>query len=168
MRIWSLHPKYLDARGLVALWREGLLAQAVLSEKTRGYVHHPQLLRFRNQRSPIGSIAAYLSVVHEEAASRGYEFVAKKISRARSFGQIEVTRGQIHFEWRHLMRKLKTRDPRRYDLLKTLKRQEPHPLFKLVRGNVERWEKGATSLKKPSRRQRQKSAKLHDDGAYRR
>jgi hypothetical protein len=31
-RIWSLHPKYLDARGLVALWREGLLAQAVLTK----------------------------------------------------------------------------------------------------------------------------------------
>ncbi|HEU5178767.1 MAG TPA: pyrimidine dimer DNA glycosylase/endonuclease V, partial [Burkholderiales bacterium] len=30
MRLWSLHPKYLDARGLVALWREALLAQAVL------------------------------------------------------------------------------------------------------------------------------------------
>jgi hypothetical protein len=43
MRLWSLHPQYLDPQGLVALWREALLAQAVLRGKTRGYKHHPQL-----------------------------------------------------------------------------------------------------------------------------
>jgi len=47
MRLWSLHPAYLDARGLGALWREGLLAQAVLRGKTRGYRSHPQLERWR-------------------------------------------------------------------------------------------------------------------------
>ncbi|WP_368086417.1 pyrimidine dimer DNA glycosylase/endonuclease V [Nitrosomonas sp. Nm34] len=26
MRLWSIHPKYLDAKGLLALWREGLQA----------------------------------------------------------------------------------------------------------------------------------------------
>ena len=36
MRLWSLHPRYLDAKGLVALWREGLLAQAVLKGQTKG------------------------------------------------------------------------------------------------------------------------------------
>jgi hypothetical protein len=33
MRLWSLHPEYLDANGLVALWREALLAQAFLQGK---------------------------------------------------------------------------------------------------------------------------------------
>jgi hypothetical protein len=33
MRIWSLHPKYLDSKGLVALWRESLLAKNVLRDK---------------------------------------------------------------------------------------------------------------------------------------
>lgn len=37
MRIWSLHPSYLDAKGLVALWRETLLAQKVLLGATVGY-----------------------------------------------------------------------------------------------------------------------------------
>ena len=37
MRLWTLHPKYLDPQGLVALWREALLARAVLQGKTRGY-----------------------------------------------------------------------------------------------------------------------------------
>ena len=27
MRIWTLHPEYLDGRGLTALWRETLLAR---------------------------------------------------------------------------------------------------------------------------------------------
>lgn len=48
MRIWSLHPKYLDTKGLVALWRETLLAQHVLSGKTKRYKNHPQLARFKN------------------------------------------------------------------------------------------------------------------------
>jgi hypothetical protein len=72
MRLWSVHPKYLDSRGLVALWREALLAQAVLRGRTNGYVHHPQLQRFRAQPSPLGAIADYLRGVHLEAVRRGY------------------------------------------------------------------------------------------------
>jgi len=30
MRLWSIHPKYLDRQGLLAVWRESLLAQSVL------------------------------------------------------------------------------------------------------------------------------------------
>jgi hypothetical protein len=41
---------YLDGRGLVALWREALLAQAVLRGRTRGY-RHPQLARFRSREN---------------------------------------------------------------------------------------------------------------------
>ena len=41
MRLWTLHPQYLDPRGLVALWREALLAQKVLLGRTRGYRAHP-------------------------------------------------------------------------------------------------------------------------------
>ena len=59
MRLWSIHPKYLDARGLVALWREGLLAQKVLKGETRGYINHPQLNRFNSKRDPIGAIGRY-------------------------------------------------------------------------------------------------------------
>nr|WP_243687290.1 pyrimidine dimer DNA glycosylase/endonuclease V [Methanobacterium formicicum] len=59
MRLWSLHPKYLDVKGLVALWREGLLARAVLKGKTKGYTNHPQLIRFKNQKKS-GSFPGYL------------------------------------------------------------------------------------------------------------
>ncbi len=46
MRLWLIPPKYLDCKGLVALWREGFLAKKVLSNQTRGYKNYPQLLRF--------------------------------------------------------------------------------------------------------------------------
>ena len=111
MRLWSVHPKYLDARGLVAQWREGLLAQAVLRGRTNGYRHHPQLQRFRAQPSPLGAIADYLRGVHAEAVNRGYAFAARKISPARASGVIAVTRGQLMHEWSHLMAKLAIRDP---------------------------------------------------------
>jgi hypothetical protein len=140
VRLWSLHPKYLDAKGLVALWREGLLAQAVLRGRTQGYARHPQLWRFRESASPVGSIADYLRVVHAEAARRGYAFAARKISRARAHGRMTVSRAQLLFEWRHLLEK---RDPKRRVELGTVKRPRAHPLFRVVGGGIARWEKGA-------------------------
>ena len=141
MRLWSLHPKYLDVRGLVALWREALLAQAVLKGETKGYVHHPQLLRFREQHSSVGSIAEYLRAVHAEAASRGYCFARGKISRSRADGRLTVTRGQLDFEWDHLREKLRKRDPERLASLASVQRPRPHPLFRVVRGDVASWER---------------------------
>ena len=145
MRIWSLHPKYLDARGLVALWREGLLAQAVLAGATKGYVHHPQLIRFRAQSSPLGTMAQYLRAVHAEAEERGYSFARAKINRTGTHERLTVTRAQLDFEWQHLLRKLKMRDPERYAALESLKAPRPHPLFRVVRGPVASWEKGDTT-----------------------
>lgn len=155
MRIWSLHPKYLDARGLVALWREGLLAQAVLKGETKGYVHHPQLLRFQEQSSPVSFIAEYLRGVHAEAVNRDYRFAAGKISRSRAPGRLTVTRGQLEFEWHHLMEKLGTRDPKWQARLATVKIPQAHPLFRIVCGNVAKWEKGTPLPDRPLRRTRQ-------------
>ena len=152
MRIWSLHPKYLDAKGLVALWREALLAQAVLRGRTRGYKHHPQLLRFRAHASPVGCIGEYLRSVHEDAANRGYSFAAERITPARASGRLTVTRGQLECEWQHLLKKLRSRDPKRLTELRKIKRPKPHPLFRVVRGDVAPWEKGAVRLPKPLRR----------------
>lgn len=143
MRIWSLHPQYLDSRGLVAVWRETLLAQAVLRGQTRGYKHHPQLNRFQARKSPVGSIARYLRGVCAEAQSRGYNFAAEKIAGARDAGTIPVTRGQIEYEWRHLMAKLEVRDPERRLSYAKIKIPETHPLFRVVPGPVAPWEKVA-------------------------
>ncbi|MGO8837448.1 MAG: pyrimidine dimer DNA glycosylase/endonuclease V [Limisphaerales bacterium] len=141
MRLWTLHPKYLDARGLVALWREALLAQKVLSGATRGYRHHPQLFRFAGQKNPPAVLAAYLAAVHREAVRRNYRFNASKIGRRRVRGRLPETRGQLLYEWRHLKRKLKQRDPGWYRDLAAVKAPLPHPLFRIVPGTVRDWEK---------------------------
>jgi len=137
----------------VALWREALLAQAVLRGKTKGYRHHPQLLRFRAHSSPVGCVGEYLRAVHAEAATRGYRFAAERITPAKALGRLTVTREQLEFEWRHLLEKLRVRDPARLIELSKVKRPTPHPLFRVVRGSVASWERG-TASHKPLRRTR--------------
>ena len=141
MRLWTLHPKHLDAKGLVALWREALLAQKVLRGETRGYKNHPQLLRFARTKNPPATLAAYLKAVHNEAARRGYHFDATKIGARRARGKLTETRGQLHYEWLHLKRKLKKRDPARLREAAALKIPAAHPLFKIAPGKVREWEK---------------------------
>jgi Pyrimidine dimer DNA glycosylase len=141
MRLWTLHPKYLDARGLVALWREALLAQKVLRGATRGYRHHPQLLRFSETKNPTAALAAYLKAVHRESVQRGYNFDGSKIGARHDRGKILETRGQLLYEWSHLKRKLKQRDPKRHREFAAVKNPKPHPLFKIIPGKVRAWEK---------------------------
>jgi hypothetical protein len=140
MRLWSLHPKYLDAKGLVALWREALLAQRVLRGRTRGYRRHPQLERFRSSRDPLASIAVYLRHVHGEAMRRGYRFDARKIGRKRTTSRIRCSEGQVLYEWDHLKEKLRRRDRAKYREVLGVSSPDPHPLFRIVRGDRERWE----------------------------
>ena len=141
MRLWSLHPKYLDTQGLLALWREGLLAQKVLQGKTKGYKNHPQLERFKVQKNPVSAIAAYLKEVWREARRRGYQFDAAKIAAHRKGAPIPVTRGQLEYEYAWLCSKLKTRDPVRYKEAILVKSIAVHPNFKRVAGPVAAWER---------------------------
>ena len=140
MRLWSVHPKYLDAKGLVALWREGLLAKAVLEGKTRGYRSHPQLVRFREHEEPVAAINAYLYALLEEAQSRGYRFDATKLDPCIGVSNIEVSSGQLRYEWRHLLSKLRLRDPERFQTLCGIEQPDPHPLIRVVPGEIEGWE----------------------------
>ena len=141
MRLWSLHPRYLDSKGLVALWREGLLAQAVLEGKTRGYRSHPQLTRFRDSRQPVASVQRYLRHVLREAVRRGYGFDRQKIGHAPGRPVLKVSRGQLQYELAHLKAKLRTRDPAMYRALRGVTVPQPHPLFVVVPGGVETLEK---------------------------
>jgi hypothetical protein len=145
MRLWSLHPKYLDQKGLVALWREALLAQAVLSGETHSYKHHPQLRRFAESPAPRKYIATYLRSVQVEATRRGYRFDAKKIGRGGKLPRLIVTAGQLKYEWQHLRRKLRTRDPARLKEMRSVRLPEPHPLFRVTAGGIADWEVGARS-----------------------
>lgn len=140
MRLWTIHPRYLDSQGLVALWREGLLAQAVLRNRTRGYRHHPQLIRFKAERAPRAAIGAYLRAVLAEAKARGFSFDRRKIGVSRKARPIPCTTGQLEHEWAHLLRKLRKRSPALYRQWRKAT-PEPHPLFTLVPGPMEPWEK---------------------------
>jgi hypothetical protein len=121
MRLWTLHPKYLDPQGLVALWREALLARAVLRGETRGYRHHPQLLRFQSHLAP--------------------RFDRRKVGPVRAISRIDSTAGQLRYEWQHLMRKLRARSPSLHRKWRGVRSPESHPLFSIKRGPVEPWER---------------------------
>jgi hypothetical protein len=136
-----LHPKYLDGKGLVALWRETLLAKKVLEGKTKGYKNHPQLDRFKKCDKSLGCIDQYLSVVYRESVKRGYNFDKTKIDFNFNPTKLTVTTLQMNYERNHLINKLKIRDKKKYQELIYKKELEPHPLFEVIEGSVEEWEK---------------------------
>ena len=137
MRLWSIHPKYLDGKGLVALWRESLLARKVLKGQTKGYRHHPQLRRFRAHPDPQGAIASYLNDVWNESIMRGYNFDNGKIGEVYLIDKIPVTRGQLLFEFDWLCDKLKIRNREKYQELLSIREIECHPLFGIIEGERE-------------------------------
>ena len=141
MRLWTVHPKYLDPQGLVALWREALLARAVLRGATKGYTHHPQLRRFQCHATPRRALNGYLACVLSEASRRGYSFDPSKVGPARAPSPIVCTSGQLEYEWEHLLRKLRARSPSVYRACLAVARPAPHPLFRIRAGPVEAWER---------------------------
>lgn len=142
MRLWTLHPRHLDPQGLVALWRETLLAQAVLAGRTKGYSRHPQLERFAQHAKPLDALGAYLGAVAAEAQARGYRFDASKIDRpAAQAAPIAVTTGQIEHEWRHLGAKLAARSPEWHARWVDADQPATHPMFTVVPGPVQSWER---------------------------
>lgn len=149
MRLWTIHPRYLDAKGLLAAWREGLLAQKVLKGETRGYRNHPQLKRFRACDDAMGAIAGYLRGIFREAERRGYRFTEDKIEASAVGARLLSTRGQLLYEWNHLKQKLRLRDTEKYRDIEDIAEPEPHPIFRIVDGEVEDWEitKGRASVK---------------------
>lgn len=142
MRLWSINFKYLDAKGLVALWRESLLAKHVLEGKTKGYTNHPQLQRFKESKSPLTSINTYLYYVYEESKSRGYHFSKEKIDQKKIDLKLKlsVTSQQISYEFDHLLSKLQQRDIERYRQIKDIKRKQCCPMFNKISGKIESWE----------------------------
>jgi hypothetical protein len=143
MRLWTLHPRYLDSRGLVALWREALLAQKVLEGGTRGYRSHPQLHRFLAHPAPPAAIAAYLRGVVAEASRRRYRFDASKIGPAPDGVLLEATTGQLAFEWEHLLAKLRVRAPGVAVEHAAVEMPLAHPIFRVAPGPVADWERGS-------------------------
>ncbi len=140
MRLWSINFKYLDAKGLVALWREGLLARKVLMGETKGYKNHPQLIRFKNLENSVDGINQYLHCVVDEADRRGYNFDRDKLDQVENTQSINVTSGQIEYEKTHLMNKLRERDYNRFLAFREETKIEVAKMFKVIEGNIESWE----------------------------
>ncbi len=141
MRLWSLHPSYLDTKALVACWREGLLARKVLLGNTQGYRNHPQLQRFKQQPDPIASLDQYLSAILDEADQRGFKFDHGKIEAHADPIRLTVTDGQLNYELSHLRGKLSQRDPDKFVELAHLLSPLPNPIFTVISGGNEPWEK---------------------------
>jgi hypothetical protein len=144
MRIWSIHLKYLDGKGLGAQWRETLLAQKVLLGKTVGWKKHPQLTRFKEHSQPIKAVGYFLREVYIEAKKRGYNYDYSKIIKpVESVKLIEITLGQLQYEYMILMDRLNKRNPKKYDenLKLVVNRPEPHPIFQVMEGPPALWEK---------------------------
>ena len=145
MRIWSVHPELLDTRGLVAAWREGLLAQACLLRGEGGYANHSQLLRFKAHEAPLEAICSVLWDIAEEAGRRGYNFNTDKIHE-HTIEKVVVTTDQLDYELDHLYIKLCRRDMYQADKLAEMRDQlEPEelagPSFEVVDGPIAEWEK---------------------------
>lgn len=149
MRIWSLHPAHLDRQGLIACWRETLLAQKVLAGETTGYRRHPQLLRFREVDDPLAAIGAYLAGLAAEADARGYRFDRTRIrilpvDAAAWSARIPVSTGQLEYEAGHLLAKLIARSPEAAEAFAAAQAAgglSTHPLFRLGPGPIEDWER---------------------------
>ena len=148
MRIWSLHPEQLDRQGLIACWRETLLAQAVLLGRTKGYTRHPQLERFRALPDPAAAVGRYLSFLADDADRRGYRFDRTRIERADDGASLEVSEGQLAFEWAHLLAKLEQRSPEHEAAMSRRAAAGdapvPHPMMTVHPGPVAPWERAAT------------------------
>lgn len=141
MRLWSLHPRYLDRQGLTACWREGLLAQAVIVDRSKGYSRHPQLRRFRDADDPLAAIGGYLDALADEAQARGYRFSRDKIRSAGPIDRLPVNSAQLAYEWAHLLAKLEGRSPEAWERWRGLATPEPHPSFTVVDGPIAPWER---------------------------
>ncbi len=158
MRLWSIHPSLLDTKGFSALWRESILAQNAILNKM-GYSNHPQLIRFKNSSDTNNCTRLYLLSIFSESIDRGYDFDYNKIVIGDKdilerdiLPSIPVTIGQVLYEKKLLLEKLKYRKrPMKEKKIMELEDKmnncvQLNPVFTLVSGRIESWEKIIKSL----------------------
>ncbi len=144
MRLWSLHPSYLDIQELFSTWKEGLLAFSVINNPETQLHNHPQLIRFKISGDPIGTLGFYLNEIFLEAKNRGFNFEGSKIESINTSISISVTLGQLDYEAMNLLNTLQERDKTKFSDLNSIFKQKDvktHPLFYIISGPVEKWEK---------------------------
>ncbi len=158
MRLWSIHPSLLDTKGFSALWRESILAQNAILNKM-GYSNHPQLIRFKNSSDVNNCMRLYMLSIFSESIDRGYAFDYNKtvlgdknILERDTLPSIPVTIGQVLYEKKLFLAKLKyrKRPMREKKIIELEDKMNDHvllnPVFTLVPGRIESWERIIKSL----------------------
>lgn len=87
------------------------------------------------------SINQYLTSVYKNSLERGYHFNKNKVNPNFIPTKLTVTDKQIKFEMEHLLTKMETRDPERFHKLSRKVKIDAHPLFRIIDGEIEPWEK---------------------------
>ena len=149
MRIWSIHPMYLDSKRLTAQWREALLCRAVLEGNTKGYKKHPQFLRVKNFHQPHYFINMFLYEIWNESKNRGYSFDKDKLMSDLSLKYgclldlMEVTEGQLEYEFKHLQNKLGEFNSKYIENNQMINEDGilPNPCFMSIQGDIMDFEK---------------------------
>lgn len=148
MRIWSFHPKYLDKQGLSRAINEGIAGNKALRKTGEGYPpsweKHSQLERFKTTAIP----GIYSQLYLDRLFMIKYNSWMLETNQEPFFDDIEnpypklkVTIGQLKYEWQRYLKKISKRSPKLYEELKSIELPEPHPLFNIIDGDVESWEK---------------------------
>jgi hypothetical protein len=141
MRIWSIHPKYLDSKELLNLWNETIQAKNEFLTKFSGHFSNKQLERFLDLKNPLEAINSYMSSIYREAVKR--DFSVDDSFMDWDFDdsiQIPVTAGQISHEISKLKSRLRERDEKKLQKLNGRTFLELHPIFYSVPGTIEEWE----------------------------
>ncbi len=122
-----------------------MLAQKILMGVKKGesarYLNHPQMERFKKHKNPLGALATYLFYVWKEDVWGAYGFDKDRIKGVLIEERMEVTSGQLEYEFKHLKKKLKIRDAEKYKELLTIKEIEANPFLVVKKGPVASWEK---------------------------
>lgn len=149
MRVWSIHPKYCDTPRLNGMWREGLLAKAVIEGTTPkgGYRKHSQAERLKVHPDPVKLINHILYEVWKVAQERGFKYDIKKLNKRivdePLSTKLEVTRGQIEYEFNFMQHKIGAVDTRYKINTEEVRKNgiEVNPCFKIVPGDIMDFEK---------------------------
>jgi hypothetical protein len=157
VRLWSIHPEYLDRMGLLGLWREALLAQQVLHGETENYKNHSHMQRFYAlpKEDAMQYMSDYLFFVWQEGKLRGYKLNVNHIKDPRNGGSLSgsprklftVSSGQLALEYQILCMRTRNRDHKHFLGLEDkypshrMWVPKPNPVFTLIHGRKEEWEK---------------------------
>jgi hypothetical protein len=160
MRLWSFHPRYLDNIGLSRAINESISGYKALEDWQRdqkqivplhdneyppSWKNHSQLVRFKIDDGD-KHLQDYIDVVlscYVDRKLKSYNSKTIRFMTAHLYHlrQLTVTNEQLLYEWQHYLKKIQKRSPKLYEEYILINTPIAHPLFKVVSGEIESWEK---------------------------